>query len=118
MKTIIYFALCLLLSLLTGCKDENESYSTAQKSYLIIAQETLKTMNVAVDDFDIFFDEDNVEFNRFLEANDIPELKNKEFQTLIFFPKTKSRREFQLGGEIWIFIDKETKKVLHVHIGK
>jgi hypothetical protein len=118
MKTTIYLVACLLLSLLAGCKDENESYSPVQKSYLIIAQETLKTMNVVVDDFNIFFDEDNVEFNRYLEANDIPELKNKEFQTLIFFPKTKSRREFQLGGEIWIFIDKVTKNVLHVHTGK
>lgn len=124
MKNINYFiaAMLFMLFFFTGCKEQVENPGNESGIYLNVAKEVLTSMNIPIDRGELLFDENNVNFNEYLGGVNNPDfaiLKDRQFQSVIYYPKSKKlSRDIQLGGEVWVFIDAETKKVLYVFQGK
>lgn len=117
-KYLMVMTLCI--SLFTGCKEDTEEKKDT--IYYDIAKDILTSMNIKIDEGELLFDRDNRNFNGYLGGVNNPDfsiLKEREFQSIIYCPRAKRfSRAIQLGGEIWIFIDTKTKKVIYVHRGK
>lgn len=120
-RTCIVFFIVLFFLFTIGCRKEKTALEIEQDIYITVTKEFLKSMNVPIDKGDIVFDENNSKFNQFLGTDDpsFSVLRNKKFQSVVYLPKSNPfTREITFGGDIWVFIDKETKTVLHVFRGK
>lgn len=124
MKNMKYLMAVVLFTsfFFTGCKEKPVSPENDNDVYLDIAKEVLVSMNISIDEGELLFDENNLVFNKHLEGVNNPDfsiLKDRQFQAVLYYPKTKKfSKEIQFGGEVWVFIDTETKKVIYVFQGK
>jgi len=113
---------CILLVAFScmSCKEAKVASENTDEIYLRLAKKILDSMNISTEKGTLNIDENNEKFKKFLVTSDpcFSILTNKDFQTVLYLPKVKDNREIQFGGEIWIFIDRNTKKVLYVHQGK
>ena len=105
-----------ILSVLGGCKNKDEE----KEKYFRIAKATAQKEGDSLEKSNIYFDENNVEWNKTLDdlktnspdyATRFNVLTGENYQAVKIYPKEKS----VLGGVLWVLIDKETKEVILFH---
>ena len=118
LRNNIVMVFCVL-SVLGGCKNEDRE----KDEYVRIAKATAQKEGASLERSDIYFDENNVAWNKTLDdlktnspdyATRFNVLTGENYQAVKIYPK-KELTGLTLGGVLWVLIDKETKEVILFH---
>ncbi|MBI2095821.1 MAG: hypothetical protein HYT89_06605 [Candidatus Omnitrophica bacterium] len=80
------------------------------------AADQAKALGYDVSQMDVFYDEGNQKAEKYFEDSGMPLHQNatllgKNYQVVYFAPK-----QMQFGGDLWVFVDRDTGKVI-THLG-
>lgn len=110
---IVGSVLLVVLLAVVFCYLKASNYSADLPPYLIDVTKELAALGINKDDGDIVYDEQNVQWkirHDGEEKPNCPELEGKNYYTIIYEPKG-----LQLGGIVWLFVEKDTNNLLYVH---
>ena len=119
MRNFLVFMLGLMFMVVyASCAlpEVNQSkFNADQKVVIDIAKQKAKELNYNIKEMEIVIDNQNMEWSRYLaeikkwQPELIKPLENKDYVAVYYRPK-----KMQMGGDLWVFVDKQTGKVITV----
>ena len=125
-RLVFVFFIPMLLMLLTSCAiipHEVKNMENGKEGIVKIANETAKKMGYNLSDVTVVIDKDNSAWNNHISKGALvnseygqdveKKLHDRKYWAVYYQPKRT-----QFGGDLFVFIDKETKKVITVLRGQ
>ncbi len=124
----LFFLLSNFCFAFMGCQtlrkekeDKMLANSPTEAQVVLIANTEAKKLNYSPDDFNIKIDVKNSLWQDYVSKGDLLEknltikdkLKNKDFWAVYYDPKRE-----QMGGDLWVFVDKKTGVIINILRGQ
>jgi len=125
LMTIAFVIVSVIIFSTLGCfsldNQRGKKKMITKKMAIDIADKKIKELNYDIQTMEIYLDDGNSKWNNYLLASHIekdqPELviplKNRIYWAIYYAP-----RLHQYGGDLWVFVDKETGVIITVIQGE